>query len=327
MRTPVATADPRAPVTDLDEAPIESIQPGGGFCFNWALRWGRGRRTLLRLLRPGYVRRLAAQRQGVCPGCRHDIIDPRDLQPYRNVCGHWFREEDDRFRGRDRLGVARAGLAELLISTAACATLAVPLGLAALWWHWAWWFGPAAVLVVWAQMVWFFRDPRRTPPADPRALLSPADGRITQLHEIDAADFPHGRAFRISIYLSPWNVHLNRHPRNARVTSIRYFPGAFMTARDETCVQRNEQFWVDLEEPNGRKLRLKQVSGAMARRIVCWLKPGELVRAGDRFGIIKYGSRTDVLLPVDPSMELAVAVGDHVASGTTVLLRFSEDSA
>jgi len=325
MPAPVATADPLTPVTELDEAPIESIQPGGGFCFNWELRWGTLRRALLRLLRRGYVRRMQALRQGDCPGCVHDIIDPRDLKPYRNVCGYWFRPEDDRFAWRGRLGLARAGLAELLVSTLGCLALALPAALAAVWWHWAWWLVPVAVAVVWTQMVWFFRDPHRTPPDDPRALLAPADGRITQLHEIDAADFPGGRAFRISIYLSPWNVHLNRHPRNARVTATRYFPGAFMTARKEACVVRNEQYWVDLEEPNGRKLRLKQVSGAMARRIVCWLKIGETVRAGARWGIIKYGSRTDVLVPVEPDMELAVRIGDHVASGTTVLARFGED--
>ncbi|MHC5019446.1 MAG: phosphatidylserine decarboxylase [Planctomycetota bacterium] len=327
MPAPVATADPHAPVTDLDEAPIATIQPGGGFCFNWERRWGRMRRALLRRLRPGYVRRLEALRQGECAGCTHDVIDPRDLKLVRNVCGYRFRPEDDRFAWRGRLGLARAGLAELLLSTAACLAVAAPAAAAARWWHWGWWLVPVAVLVLWAQMVWFFRDPSRTPPADPDALLSPADGRITQLHAIDAPDFPGGRAFRISIYLSPWDVHLNRQPRDARVTAVRYFPGAFMTARREECVVRNEQLWVDLEEAGGRKLRLKQVSGSMARRIVCWLRVGETVRAGERWGIIKYGSRTDVLIPAHDARTVMVRIGDRVCAGTTVLLRFAEAPA
>src|SRR5438105_4656104 len=94
-----------------------SVQPGGGRCMAIELTWGRCRRALLRRLRPGYVRAMQAKRQGDCPNCPHDIIDPRDLKYCRNVCGYWFRPEDDAFRWRDRLGFARAGLAELLLFT------------------------------------------------------------------------------------------------------------------------------------------------------------------------------------------------------------------
>src|SRR6266498_3648086 len=92
-----------------------SVQPGGGFCMSVELAWGRLRRALLRRCRPGYVRRMAAKRQGHCDNCPHDVIDPRDLKFCRNVCGYWFRDEDDRFRWRGRLRLARAGLAELVI--------------------------------------------------------------------------------------------------------------------------------------------------------------------------------------------------------------------
>src|SRR6185436_9784012 len=96
-------------------------QPGGGFCFGLEQRWGRWRRGWLRRVRPGYVRRMAAARIGACPGCTHDVIDGRDLKLVRNVCGIRFRPEDDRFRWRDRVGLARAGLAEVVVTAAGCA--------------------------------------------------------------------------------------------------------------------------------------------------------------------------------------------------------------
>src|SRR5438132_1507514 len=91
-----------------------SVQPGGGFCIGLELAWGRWRRRYLRRFRPGYVRRMAKLRQGDCPGCMHDIIDSRDLKFCRNVCGYWFKRDDDRFRWRDRLRLARAGFAEIV---------------------------------------------------------------------------------------------------------------------------------------------------------------------------------------------------------------------
>src|SRR5262245_32083809 len=96
------------------EAPITSVQPGGGLCFSLERAWGRLRRALLRRFFPGYVRRMASLRQGDCPGCPHDVLDPRDLKPVRNVCGFTFRPEDDRYAWRGKLGLARAGLCELL---------------------------------------------------------------------------------------------------------------------------------------------------------------------------------------------------------------------
>src|SRR5438093_4391426 len=109
----MAIVDP-ALGTSVSRAKINSIQPGGGFCMELELAWGRLRRAWLRRFRPGYVRRMAELRQGQCPNCPHDITDPRDLKYWRNVCGYWFRPEDDPFRWRDRLGLARMGLAELI---------------------------------------------------------------------------------------------------------------------------------------------------------------------------------------------------------------------
>src|SRR5579862_3789772 len=117
----MATTSP--PVPRLTAAPIPCTQPGGGFCLDLELAWGCLRRGYLRRFWPSYVRRMAGLRQGECRGCPHDVIDPRDLKFYRNVCGYWFRPEDDAFRWRGRLGFARAGLAELLCFSAIFAAL------------------------------------------------------------------------------------------------------------------------------------------------------------------------------------------------------------
>ncbi len=297
-----------------------SVQPGGGWCWQLELAWGRLRRAWLRCCRPAYVRRMLAKRQGNCPNCPHDVIDPRDLKYWRNVCGYWFRAEDDPFGWRNHLGLARYGLVELFLSTALFLVLAVPLALAGMFGHGLCWLALLPPLVVWLAIVWFFRDPHRVIPADAAAVVSPADGTVTQVEEVDEADFPGGRALRISIFLSIFNVHLNRLPRSGRVTALRYFPGAFLDARHPDCPRRNEQLWIDLEEANGRRLRVKQISGAIARRIVCWLKVGEEVRSGDRLGMIKFGSRTELLVPAGPDLEVKVQVGARVHGGSTILL-------
>jgi phosphatidylserine decarboxylase len=312
--TMVAPGTARAPT---------SVQPGGGWCVHLELFWGRLRRGWLRRFRPGYVARMQALRQGSCADCPHDIVDPRDLKFCRNVCGYWFRPEDDAFAWRGRLGLARAGLAEVVILSLLFFALAAALVLSALFVHWLLLVPLAAVLLVWLEIVYFFRDPERTIPQDATALVSPADGTVTHVEVIDEPDFPGSRALRISIFLSIFNVHVNRVPRTARVIDTRYFPGAFLDARHAECAKRNEQLWIDLEEPCGRRLRIKQISGAIARRIVCWLKPGESVARGERFGMIKLGSRTDLLIPASDRFQLRVQVGDKVKGGATILLHFA----
>jgi phosphatidylserine decarboxylase len=288
------------------------------------LAWGRLRRALLRLFRRGYVERMAAQRLGDCPNCPHDIIDPRDLKFYRNVCGHYFREEDDPFHWREGLGFARAGLCELVLLSVLCFIVAFLSLIAVNFVHRAFWGLAVAALLGWAFVLWFFRDPERDIPTDRMALVSPADGTITHIEEVTDPDFPDRRAFRISIFLSIFNVHVNRIPRTGRVLALRYFPGRFRDAREQDCHVDNEQFWTDIEDAaTGRMIRVKQIAGLAARRIVCWLRPGEDVRAGDRYGMIKFGSRTDLLLPVDLSKEVLVKVGDAVKGGSSVLLRLT----
>lgn len=307
-----------------DGVDVVTIQPGGGFCIGLEQFWGRIRRRGLRILRPGYVNRMEAKRQGECVDCTHDIIDPRDLKFHRNGCGYWFRQEDDPFRWRDELGIARTGLAEVVFSTFVAILALVGLSIAALWTgHFVFWLVEILVAFVWYQSVHFFRDPARVLPEDVDVLISPSDGVVTDIHEVEDEDFPNGRAFRISIYLSPWDVHLNRNPCDARIVSVRYFPGAFLNARHKDCAVRNEQLWVDFEDTDGRQIRVKQISGAMARRLVCWLKPSDEVYAGERYGMIKYGSRSDILMSTSHSKELAVAVGDRVYAGETIILRWA----
>lgn len=298
------------------------VQPGGGWCLRLELAWGRWRRAWLRRMRPGYVRRLLDKRQGHDERFADQVIDARDVKYIRHVCGLWFKPEDDAFGWRGRLGLARYGLAEVVVFTLGFLTLGGALTAFGLLAHWAFFVPLAAVSLVWLEIIYFFRDPERVIPADVDALISPADGTVTHVEEVAEADFPGGRALRISIFLSIFNVHVNRLPRAGLVKQIRYYPGAFLDARNPDSAVRNEQLWIDLEEAGtGRPLRVKQISGAIARRIVCWLKEGEAVRRGDRLGMIKLGSRTDLLIPVDMAKEICVQVGSKVQGGSTVLLR------
>jgi phosphatidylserine decarboxylase len=323
----MATTEPLTPPLAEATAP-SSIQPGGGFCMNLELAWGRLRRAGLRRFRRAYVRRMAEKRQGHCENCCHDVIDARDLKFFKNACGYWFRPEDDAFGWRSRLGLARAGLAEIVLTSLVFLVVVAALAVLAVTVRGAFWVAVALAAVLWFQLVFFFRDPERVIPADPAALLSPADGTITDVGEIDAPDFPGGRAFRIGIFLSIFSVHINRVPRAGKVVAVRYFRGCFLDARNPDCGVRNEQLWVDLEETgSGRPVRVKQISGAIARRIVCWLKPGDEVKAGERFGMIKFGSRTELWLPAGEAMDVQVKVGAKVKGGSTVLLRFTEPLA
>jgi phosphatidylserine decarboxylase len=312
------------PPQTLTAAPIRSAQPGGGLCMSLELAWGRWRRAWLRLFRPRYVARMTLLRQGDCPNCPHDIIDSRDLKYYRNVCGYSFRPEDDAFAWRGRLGLARYGLAELLcFSLLFAAATALFAGLAAL--HPLFLLPLPLVFGLWIFIISFFRDPERAIPSDPAVLVSPADGTVTHIHEVADPDFPGGRALCVSIFLSVFNVHVNRVPRSGKVVKLHYYPGEFLDARAGECSVRNEQFWVDLlDERSGCLVRTKQIAGAIARRIVCWLKPDETVRAGERYGMIKFGSRTELLLPVDAVAETLIKVGDAVKGGSTILLRMRQ---
>lgn len=318
----------------MPEAPMPSIQPGGGWCMQLELLWGRWRRWWLKRLRPAYVRQMQAKRLGTCndcpgrvQGCCGDVIDTRDLKYFRNVCGYAFAPADDGFQHRDRWPLARWGLGEMVIATLLSVGLNVGIGLL-MWAGLPAWIGYLASLLVllgWLFILNFFRDPERSIPTDPDVLVSPADGQVTHVEEVADAEFPGGRALRISIFLSVFNVHVNRAPRTARIERIRYFPGEYFNAMKAISAVKNEQLWIDLKDEQLQcPLRIKQIAGAIARRIVSPLKVGEIMHIGQRIGMIKIGSRTEVFLPTDVGAEPIVKVGDMVKGGSSVLLRFKK---
>jgi phosphatidylserine decarboxylase len=296
-----------------------SVQPGGGVCYRTELAWGRWRRWWLKRFRPGYVRRMAQRRQGDCQGAPHEILDPRDLKYCRNRCACDWLPEDDPFRWRDRLPFVRWGLAEMQLMGGPL--LAVIVGLvAAGWWYLA--VVPGAVL---ALVVSFFRDPRRRVPQAPGIVVSPADGKVVEVTPLEHDEFIGGPAVRIGIFLSIFNVHLNRVPVAARVIALRYSPGEFLNALKPASATQNENTWIGFEEdaPPHRRMVVRQISGAVARRLVCAARPGEVFARGQKFGMIKLGSRTELILPQDKGLKVEIAVGQRVKAGVSVMATFT----
>ncbi len=299
-------------------ANIKSVQPGGGVCYSLELAWGRWRRWYLRTLRPGYVRRMAALRQGDVTGAPHEILDPRDLKYCRNLCTAHWRDEDDPFRWRGRLPFACWGLAELQIMGYPLLAATVLLALS------PWWLAAVVPAVLLGLVVYFFRDPPRVVPQEPGLMVSPADGKIAEITPLDFDEFIGGPAVRIGIFLSIFNVHLNRVPCRSRVVSLRYLPGKFLNALKPESARENESMWIglaDLTAP-GRKVIVRQITGQFARRIVCSLRPGETLERGEQFGMIKLGSRTELILPAGDDLEIVTKVGDKVAAGSTVFAKY-----
>lgn len=259
---------------------------------------------------------MAERRQGDAIGAPHEVLDPRDLKYCRNQCTADWAPEDDPFRWRDWLPFTRWGLAELQLMGFPLLALTVLAG----WYCWALAFLPAIPL---ALIVWFFRDPPRRTPQEPGLYVSPADGKIAEITKLDHDDFLGGPAVRIGIFLSIFNVHLNRAPCRARVIRLRYHPGEFLNALDPASALRNENMWIGLETADSphRRVVVRQIAGAIARRIVCGLRSGELLEPGQKFGMIKLGSRTELIVPDEPGLRIAVQLGQKVKAGTTVLAR------
>jgi len=167
----------------------------------------------------------------------------------------------------------------------------------------------------------FFRDPRRTPPADGGAVLAPADGRVVKAALVDDHRFHRGPAHQVSIFMSPVDVHVNRNPVGGRVVDVRYHPGRYFRAFAEKASLDNEQNAIILEDARGRRLAFVQIAGFLARRIVCYLKPGMVIERGARCGLIMFGSRVDVFLP--PDAQLRVGVGARTRAGETVIAEWT----
>ena len=180
-----------------------------------------------------------------------------------------------------------------------------------------WWVAIAFILIA-AFMAYFFRDPRRQIPNEPGIIIAPADGRVTFVRHAEAAV---GSDSLVSIFLSPLDVHINRAPIAGKITSVEYKKGKFLMATDERARDVNEQNTLTIEGPDTR-VKCSQIAGILARRIVCWKREGDRVELGERFGMIKFGSRTDVLLP--SGVEVVVKKGMRVRGGVTIIGRIRQ---
>lgn len=189
--------------------------------------------------------------------------------------------------------------------------LIVGIALMALRW---WWAGILVALGIF--VLYFFRDPERQIPADPDAVVSPADGRVVEIVD-EPQSGKSGK--RISIFLSVFDVHVNRSPVGGKIARMEYTHGRFMAAWKGKASAENEQNLIAIETPGGQ-MQFKQIAGWVARRIVVWKKIGDEVKIGERVGMIRFGSRVDVWLPADA--EILVQRGQHIAGGATQLARW-----
>jgi len=177
-----------------------------------------------------------------------------------------------------------------------------------------WWAVAAVVAVLAAAFVGFFRDPDRTAPVAPGALLAPADGRVTEITAVD--DGWVGPAVRMSIFLSPLDVHVNRAPAAGLVRDVEWMRGRFRAAYRSEASEVNERCTVALEGDASR-VAVRQIAGVLARRIVCRVRRGDKLDAGQRFGLIRFGSRTDLIAP--RGVDVRVSVGDRVRGGESIM--------
>jgi phosphatidylserine decarboxylase len=175
----------------------------------------------------------------------------------------------------------------------------------------------ALLFLLAAFMAYFFRDPNRIVPLESDLVVSPADGRVTRIEKLSTEE-PHSPTV-VSIFLSPFDVHINRAPIAGTVIDVTYTKGLFKAATSDRASLVNEQNALTIR---GEKMTLvcKQIAGVLARRIVCWKRPGDSLKQGERFGLIKFGSRTDLVLP--PEVEVSVSVGARVRGGATVIGRY-----
>jgi len=202
--------------------------------------------------------------------------------------------------------IAREGWPYLAGTGLVALVVAFELGLA---WSLPFW-------AVWVFVLQFFRDPPRTAPADPLAVLSPADGRIVKVQAVEDP-YTQRQSLLISVFMNVFNVHSNRSPVDGVVERVAYEPGRFVNADLDKASTENERNAMVLRLNGGERLTVVQVAGLIARRILCYVKAGDALQRGQRYGFIRFGSRVDVYLPLDARP--CVAVGDVVSATTTVL--------
>jgi len=166
-------------------------------------------------------------------------------------------------------------------------------------------------------VIWFFRNPDRNTPDVPKMVVSPADGKVIRIEDVEQNNLIKGRFKKISIFMSIFNVHVNRIPYSGQVQSIAYHEGMFLSANLDKASDNNERNSIVIRTGDGRDIMAAQIAGLIARRIVCWIKEGMKVRKGERFGLIRFGSRIEVYLPLDST--ITIKIGDKVRAGETPL--------
>lgn len=188
----------------------------------------------------------------------------------------------------------------------------------------SWWLLPWLALVFVLLILYtfaFFRDPERISPADALAVVAAADGVVADISELDEPEVVRAKMRRVGIFLSVFDVHTNRAPIEGRITYREHHEGLCLDARSEHCTTKNEAMTWAFENARGT-IVVRQLTGAIARRIVGWSKVGDELKKGERFGMIRFGSRTEVYLPLDA--EIVVKIGDRVAGGQSVIARLAD---
>jgi phosphatidylserine decarboxylase len=308
--------------------------------------WGKLRRLLLCNLRRGLVRERIAKRAGACRGCaeccdlmfrcpylgqdRRCTIYEKRFKPCADYpiderdnrwvdCGFSFPDAPVDGTGWKSPVAPWAAGETALIGLACLAGAGSGLGMALVDGIPAGYAAAAAFGLLLAGVLFFFRDPRRSPPAGSPGLVAPADGRVTDVSEVDEPEFLGGRALRVGIFMSLLDVHVNRAPCDGEVRMLRRREGTFADARREEAWAKNENALLGLRGEAG-PVAVRLVAGAVARRIALGAAAGDKVRRGERIGMVKFGSRAEVLVPAGGAWKAAAKPGDRVRAGETVVL-------
>ncbi len=192
----------------------------------------------------------------------------------------------------------------------------IPLGiLTVIFAYWGVLWISAFFFLLTSFVVWFFRNPERKAPDDEKVIVSPADGEIIKIEDVMENELLNEPSKKISIFMNVFNVHVNRVPYSGTVVAICYRAGKFLSANLDKASSLNEKNSILIKTNNGGKILTEQIAGLIARRIECWLKVGMTIKKGDRFGLIRFGSRLDIFLPVDAA--ISVSTGDKVKAGET----------
>lgn len=183
--------------------------------------------------------------------------------------------------------------------------------------HWFSWAIYVAAGLFFAIILYFFRDPERVTPSGENLIISPADGRVVLVKEVDEQIYLKGKATQVSIFLSPLDVHVNRNPVSGKLEYLKYHPGKYLMAWDEQASELNERADFGVLHPSGTRIFFKQITGFLARRIVYHIKEGDELVAGERFGMMKFGSRMDVIVP--KNVRIHVSEGDRTVAGESII--------